>query len=55
MLMDPKSPGYETGLIGYCIIKKILGYWVWYLGVFGLCYYLPVKFKLGFRYYYTIE
>jgi hypothetical protein len=22
--MDPKSPGYETGLIGYCIIKKIL-------------------------------
>ena len=22
--MDPKSPGYETGLNGYCIIKKIL-------------------------------
>jgi hypothetical protein len=37
--MATKSPGYETGLRVYCIIKKILG-----LGA-GLFYYLPVQVK----------
>jgi hypothetical protein len=27
VLMVTESPGYETGLRAYCIIKKILGYW----------------------------